>query len=265
MNARHFRDFKYSKIFLFNQSQFNKKLNFTKFIYPLTKGFSNNKKLLELEEKKLDYITKQLFPKEYYQTENNKEKQMITSPNKNNNIKLIRTKILRNNKALKQIDFNINNISNELNESEDLDNKRYFSLRKKSVKLPLTIIKSKRKNNHSRNKQNILLNKSNDNDSPNIKLPKIQYNSNLRSINISSSLNKILKTIIMKDKKKDIEKSPIKKIDKIEINKIDNKDNQKKKNAHRDIFKNVNYFLDNKKTQLNVNDIQRKNYEINTN
>ena len=69
----------------------------------------------------------------------------------------------------------------------------------------------------------------------------------------------------MKDKKKDIEKSPIKKIDKIEINKIDNKDNQKKKNAHRDIFKNVNYFLDNKKTQLNVNDIQRKNYEINTN
>ena len=53
MNARHFRDFKYSKIFLFNQSQFNKKLNFTKFIYPLTKGFSNNKKLLELEEKKI--------------------------------------------------------------------------------------------------------------------------------------------------------------------------------------------------------------------
>ena len=267
MNARHFRDFKYSKIFLFNQSEFNKKLNFKKFIYPLNKRFSNNKKLLELEEKNIDYITKQLFPKEYYKTENNKERQMITSPNKNNNIKLIRTKILRNNKALKQIDFNINNVSNELNDSEDLDNKRYFSLRKKSVKLPLTIIKTKRKNNHSRNKQNILLNKSNDNESPNIKLPKIQFNSNLKSINISSSLNKILKTIIKKDKNKviDIVKSPIKKNDKNEINKNDNKDNQKKNNAHRDIFKNVNYFIDNKKTQLKVNDIQRKNYEINSN
>jgi hypothetical protein len=41
-----------------------------------------------------------------------------------------------------------------------------------------------------------------------------------------------------------------------ERNIIDNKD-EIKKERQRDIFKNVNYFLDNKKTKLKVNDIER--------
>jgi hypothetical protein len=265
MNARHFRDFKFSKIFLFNQSVFNKNGNLKKCFFPLTKRFANNKKLLEFEAKNIDYIRKKLMSQEYYETENNKEKQILTTPNKNNNIKLIRTKILRNNKALQKVDFNINNTSNELNDdSLELNNNRYFSLRKKNVKLPLTIIKSKGKINHSRNKQNSITNKSNDSGSPDIKLPNIQYNAHLRSINTSSSLNKIVNNILEKDKKKEAKKSEEKNNDKNDNNNNNNNNSDKaKKKEHRDIFKNVNYFIDNKKTQLKVNDIQRNIYEIN--
>lgn len=279
MNAKHFQrlnpNFKFSKIFLYNQSKFNNYGNMKKYFFPLNNGVSNNKVITELiEDKNLDYLTQKLISQ--FKTESNKidyknGKKLFTTPNKKNNIKEIRSIILKNNNPLQKIDFYINNISDELNDSLELNINRYFSRRKQNQKFPLTIKNNKGVINMSentnittktKNKKDISTNKSYETvktELPDIKLPNILSSLHRRSINISSSLNKIIENHKIKEKKKDNKNI-------IQVNKSvkDNKE-KPKKSMQRDIFKNINYYIDNKKTQLNVNDIQRTKYDINNN
>ena len=277
MNAKHFQrlnpNFKFSKIFLYNQSKFNNFGNMKKYFFPLNNGVPNNKVITELiEDKNLDYLTQKLISQ--YNAESNKinyknGKQLFTTPNKKNNIKVIRSKILKNNNPLQKIDFNMNNMSDELNDSLELKINRYFSRRTKNQKFPLknnkgviTMSENTNISTNQKNKKDSSTNKSYEivkTELADIKLPNILSSLNRRSINISSSLNKIIENHKVKEDKKHNKNI-------VQVNKsVKDKKDKPKKSIQRDIFKNINYYIDNKKTQLNVNDIQRTKYDINNN
>ena len=158
--------------------------------------------------------------------------------------------MVNNNNILKQIDFNINNnnSSDEKNNSLELNINPFETIplgnRKSQKMINLTESNSNGKIKiaemiKSRNNKN-KMSKSFDGmkkEIEKIKLPYVFTHINRKRYNILS-FNK---------KNESIE---------TERNIIDNKD-EIKKERQRDIFKNVNYFLDNKKTKLKVNDIER--------
>ena len=268
MNAKQFwklnPNFKFNRIFLFNQTKFNNYGNMTKFLFPLTKGNYNNNFINELtEDKNLDFLTQNLISK--YKNE------IICSPsNKNNNIKIIRSTILKNNSKIKQIDFNKSNISDELNNSLDFDINPYFSTKKQknknknknkilsNIKQNIKIKNNTEGNMNIKNKNKININNNSLNsgksETGNLKLPYITTNISKKYI---LSLNNT-KNYINEKNQINIEKSEKK-------NKRNNSEyikNNKNKEIQRDIFNNINYYLDNKKSQLNVKDIQRNINDI---
>ena len=284
MNAKQFwklnPNFKFNRIFLYNQSQFNNFGNIKKYLFPLNKANYNynNKYITELtEDKNLDYLTQNLISE--FKNENdkiNKKNEILnSSPNKNNDIKIIRSKILKNNnKLLKQIDFNINNTSDKLNNSFELNINHYLSNRKFKNKNVLSEINKNNKrtinfseeNINIKNKMDNLMNKSHKigkSESEKLKLPYITTHLNIRNYNLLS-FNNIMKYPKNRNHKKinTNNKTSIESIESSEMNNnIEDNDkninNKDKNEMQRDIFKNINYFLDNKKSQLNVKDIQR--------
>ena len=253
MNAKQFwklnPNFKFNRIFLYNQAKFNNLGTMKKFLFPLKKAYSNNKYMtIFKEDKNLDYLTQNLIS-EYKKDYNKETNPSIFSQSQNRRIRNIQAKMVNNNNLLKQIDFNINNnSSDEKNNSLELNINSYDALsqgNKKSKKIiNLTESNNNEKINEvmkSRNYNNkYKMSKSFDGmkkEKENIKLPYVSTNINRRRYNI----------LLFNKKNENIETD----------NNAINKKDEIKKEKQRDIFKNVNYFLDNKKTKLKVNDIER--------
>ena len=253
MNAKQFwklnPNFKFNRIFLYNQAKFNNLGTMKKFLFPLKKAYSNNKYMtIFKEDKNLDYLTQNLIS-EYKKDYNKETNPSIFSQSQNRRIRNIQAKMVNNNNLLKQIDFNINNnSSDEKNNSLELNINSYDALsqgNKKSKKIiNLTESNNNEKINEvmkSRNCNNkYKMSKSFDGmkkEKENIKLPYVSTNINRRRYNI----------LLFNKKNENIETD----------NNAINKKDEIKKEKQRDIFKNVNYFLDNKKTKLKVNDIER--------
>ena len=257
MNAKHFQrlnpHFKFNKIFLFNQTKFYSEGNIKKFLFPLSKVNSNNKYILELkEEKNLDYLTQKLIS--HYRNENKEKNEKAQSKK----MREIRSKLMKNNNILKQIDFNINyKVSDIKNESFELDISPYHNLSPNINRNKRTINITENNNILNQrvgNKNNISENKSYEGmktEFDNLKLPYIKSDKNRRSYNISS-LNKNIEN----------QKSRNDNIAKNTISYDVNNNIEDKKDMQRDIFKNINYLIDNKKTQLNINDIKRNIYDF---
>ena len=257
MNAKHFQKlnphFKFNRIFLFNQTKFNSEGNIKKFLFPLS---TNNKYKIELkEEKNFDYLTQKLIS--HYRNENKEKNEK--SQSKSKKMREIRSKFMKNNNILRQIDFNIKNKVSDINsESFELDINPYHNLSPKINRNKRTInitennnILNQRVGN--KNKNNISENKSYEGmktEFDNLKLPYIKADKNKRSYNISS-LNKNMEN--QKSRNDNIAKNSIS---------YDNNNIEAKKDMQRDIFKNINYLIDNKKTQLNINDIKRNIYDF---
>ena len=260
MNAKQFwklnPNFKFNRIYLFNQSKFNNLGTMKKFLFPINKAYSNNNKYITefKEDKNLDYLTQNLISE--YKNEYNKETYpSIFSQNKNKTINYIRAKMANNNNILKQIDFNINNCSDEKNNNLEININRYDTLpeNKKSKKI-INLTKNDKNEkikeimkigNKNKNKMNRSFDGMKKKEIENIKLPYVSTQINRRRYNIKL-FNKRSETIETDTN----------------INIFDKKD-EMKNDKQRDIFKNVNYFLDNKKTKLKVNDIERIILDIN--
>lgn len=264
MNAKQFQrlnpNFKFNRIFLYNQTKFNSLGNMKKYLFPLNKINSNNKYIIELkEEKNLDFLTQKLISE--YKDEYNKKK--ANTQNINRKMMEMRAKLSKNNNLLKQIDFNMNNNSDIKNDSFELDinpqqnfspiikkNKRTINIigRNYEINKPM---KSLNKNDSSKIKsyENIKT------EIDSLKLPRIKTNINKRSYNISS-LNKN-----MENQKSQKDNNVKDEVSYARNNIIEEKKDETKKSIQRDIFKNVNYIIDNKKTQLNINDIKRNIYD----
>ena len=264
MNAKQFQrlnpNFKFNRIFLYNQTKFNSLGNMKKYLFPLNKINSNNKFIIELkEEKNLDFLTQKLISE--YKDEYNKKK--ANTQNINRKMMEMRAKLSKNNNLLKQIDFNMNNNSDIKNDSFELDinlyhnfspiinkNKRTINIigRNYEINKPM---KSLNKNDNS--KMGSYENIKTEIDS--LKLPRIKTNINKRSYNISS-LNKN-----MENQKSQKDNNVKDEVSYARNNIIEEKKDETKKSIQRDIFKNVNYIIDNKKTQLNISDIKRNIYD----
>ena len=258
MNALHFQKlnphFKFNRIFLYNQAGFNRDGTMKKIIIPLNHAGLHNKYINELpESKKLDYNSQNLLSKyrnEIYKNNNiNGRYDAISSPKKK--IKILRPKLLKSSNLLKKIDFNLN-ISEDLNDSTELNISPYNSERKNlensfSNKSKNKLINLTEINNNVvnlKNKNNISITGIEQTETGNIKLPFIN---NKKNTNINSSFNNINDSQIQNKT--------------VEINNIDKNINNKNtnfdENSQKDIFKNVNHSIENKKTKLKVNDIQR--------
>lgn len=265
MNAKHFQrinpNFKFNKVFLYNQIKFNSHGNIKKFLFPLNKPYPNNEFISELnEDKNLDYLTQNLMS-------DHKNLKGATINLKNRDIKIneIRSKLIKNNNILKRIDFNINNIntinnfSDEKNESLELNinnyqisaprinnnNKKTINLLENNNIVVNQLNEKAKKNAYIKNKSYDGIKAKLDN----LKLPYISKNMNKKSNNIIA-INKNNENQIIMNDSNDNNKSNFG----MNINFEDKKDESENK---RDIFKNVNYCIENKKTKLNVNDIER--------
>ena len=254
MNAKQFwklnPNFKFNRIFLFNQSKFNSLGTMKKFLFPINKAYPNNKYITEFkEDKNLDYLTQNLIS-EYKNEYNAETNPTLFSQSKTKRIRNIQAKMVNNNNILKQIDFNINNnnLSDEKNNSLELNINPFETISKGNRKSQKMINLTESNNNgkikiaemiKSRNNKN-KMSKSFDGMKKEIEKIKLPY--------VSTHINRKRYNILSFNKKNESIET--------ERNIIDNKD-EIKKERQRDIFKNVNYFLDNKKTKLKVNDIER--------
>ena len=262
MNALHFHKlnphFKFNKIFLYNQAGFNKDGNIIKYFFPLNHGNSNY--LEELKEpKKLDYNTQNLLSKytnEIHKNNNINGRNSII-PSLKKNFKMKRPIFLQSSNLLKKIDFNLN-VSDDLNDNKELNINPFSSGRKNiersfSIKNRNNMYNIIETNNNVDNKKNknihTLLNIENIK-KDNLNLPFIN---NKKNRNNNTSLNNINekklknKTVETTNYNNNFEKN----INNSNSNENNNDDTQK------DFFQNVSSIIDNKKTQLNVNDIQR--------
>ena len=254
MNAKQFwklnPNFKFNRIFLFNQSKFNSLGTMKKFLFPINKAYPNNKYITEFkEDKNLDYLTQNLIS-EYKNEYNAETNPTIFSQSKTKRIRNIQAKMVNNNNILKQIDFNINNnnSSDEINNSLELNINPFETIPLGNRKSQKMINLTESNNNgkikiaemiKSRNNKN-KMSKSFDGMKKEIEKIKLPY--------VSTHINRKRYNILSFNKKNESIET--------DRNIFDNKD-EIKKERQKDIFKNVNYFLDNKKTKLKVNDIER--------
>lgn len=257
MNARHFQrinpNFKFNKIFLYNQAGFNKDGNMKKFLYHLQKDNSNNKYMEDIiETKNIDYITRKLISK--YRDEikemndfnyHNDKNMLVQSLKKKNNIKLLRPKLLQSGNKLKKIDFNTNNDYDDLNDSLELninsisgrDNKnRSLSLKKRNM-IQMTELNTYI---NQLNANNNIINKTSTKNSlefGKLKLPKINKN----NYNNSSSFNTLNEIQKMKIGENGI-------VEKNKILNINNNNNEENRNKENDKVENK------KKNEIQNND-----------
>ena len=249
--------FKFKKISLNKQTDFNSYSSIKKILYHF-----DNKSLIkrydsEFKQKQNNDNIFYRYKSELNQLINNKyveNSTSISNDKKISKINLLRSKILQNNNKLQYIDFNVNVPSNKDSELK-LDINHYLSKRKNNNKISRNLENKHNIENHLsedfKNNSDRSLNKSNSryqNKSNNLYLPHITTN------------------IIRKRKNM---RELIKMVDFNNLDKIDSIENIKKatisvdKKPNRDIFKNINYLLDNKKSKIKVNDIDRNINYIN--
>ena len=185
-------------------------------------------------------------------------------------VREIRAKLVKNNNLLKLIDFNINNINYINNSPKEKSDNLELNINNYQISSPRINNKNKRTINLLENKniaKNELNTKSKKNDYlknksydgiktvfDSLKLPFISKNINKKSYNILS-LNKNNENKKIINDSNDDNKSNFRMNTNNEA-KADESENK------RDIFKNITYYIDNKKTKLKVNDIERNIYNM---
>lgn len=266
--------FQFSKISLNKQTGFNSDMNLKKILYHyddknIIKKFNFESLKVKNNDKQMKSILSK-YKNGLNQSNNNKYVDNLTSisnEKKINDINSLRSKLLRNNNKLKSIDFNVNN---NINKDHDfkLNINHYLSERKiKNIISRNEASQNKIQNYLSENTKNSydisLNNNMNDlkinkshclKNSNKLYLPYIPTNIIRKSNNMRSFLRKIEFNKNYEHLNKERSNETIK-----QITIYNGKKNEK------DIFKNINYFIDNKKSKIKVNDIQRNKNIINDN
>ena len=263
--------FRFNKISLNKQTGFNSDNNIKNLIYHfdgknIIKRYNSEAK----QNKKNDNQTEKVFyqyKKELNQIINNKYTDNLTSISNDKrlaDISAIRSKLLQNNNKLQKIDFNVN---------PELDKDR-------ELKLSINHYSSQRKINNkiSRNKgsQNRMGNYLSEyvKNSYDISLNNRMNNLKTNNSQTFKKPNQLYLPYIPTNiiRKSNNMRSLIKMIDFNNYNGYERNEVDKQvrtiyngKKTERDIFKNINYSIDNKKSQLKVNDIQRSRNNINNN
>ena len=263
--------FRFNKISLNKQTGFNSDKNIKNIIYHfdgknIIKRYNSEAK----QNKKNDNQTEKVFyqyKKELNQIINNKYTDNLTSISNDKrlaDISAIRSKLLQNNNKLQKIDFNVN---------PELDKDR-------ELKLSINHYSSQRKINNkiSRNKgsQNRMGNYLSEyvKNSYDISLNNRMNNLKTNNSQTFKKPNQLYLPYIPTNiiRKSNNMRSLIKMIDFNNYNGYERNEVDKQvrtiyngKKTERDIFKNINYSIDNKKSQLKVNDIQRSRNNINNN
>ena len=263
--------FRFNKISLNKQTGFNSDKNIKNLIYHfdgknIIKRYNSEAK----QNKKNDNQTEKVFyqyKKELNQIINNKYTDNLTSISNDKrlaDISAIRSKLLQNNNKLQKIDFNVN---------PELDKDR-------ELKLSINHYSSQRKINNkiSRNKgsQNRMGNYLSEyvKNSYDISLNNRMNNLKTNNSQTFKKPNQLYLPYIPTNiiRKSNNMRSLIKMIDFNNYNGYERNEVDKQvrtiyngKKTERDIFKNINYSIDNKKSQLKVNDIQRSRNNINNN
>jgi len=263
--------FRFNKISLNKQTGFNSDKNIKNLMYHfdgknIIKRYNSEAK----QNKKNDNQTEKVFyqfKKELNQIINNKYTDNLTSISNDKrlaDISAIRSKLLQNNNKLQKIDFNVN---------PELDKDR-------ELKLSINHYSSQRKINNkiSRNKgsQNRMGNYLSEyvKNSYDISLNNRMNNLKTNNSQTFKKPNQLYLPYIPTNiiRKSNNMRSLIKMIDFNNYNGYERNELDKQvrtiyngKKTERDIFKNINYSIDNKKSQLKVNDIQRSRNNINNN
>ena len=242
-------DFRFNKISLNKQTGFNSVNNLKDILYNFND--KHNIKRYNSESKQSKGNDKQLIKEvSKYKNElmgfiNNKYDKNISINLYDKNMNYLRSKLLQNSNKWKKIDFNASNSNNKEILKLNINHYKYQkNIKNKGIQNNFKSYLSKNhdyndiihsnseivKNNKSYIKKNKLY-------LPYISNNIIRKRNNMKSLNIIIDFNNLRKR-----KNHTFEK----RITTSNGNKND-----------RDIFKNINYFIDNKKSKINVNDIQR--------
>ena len=250
--------FRFKKISLNKQTDFNSYSNIKKIIYHFDNKSIIKRYNSEFKQNKDNDNLLARYKSELNQLINNKYVDNLSSISNDKKIppmNSLRSKILQNNNKLQYIDFNV---SKSLNKDQELklNINHYLSQRK--------IKNNKSKNPEIKNKIESQLSedfKNNSDISVNINKSKCPNKKNLYLPHITTN-------IIRKGKNM---RALIKSIDFNNLNKIDSIETVKKttinigKKPERDIFKNINFLIDNKKSKMKIHDIKRNINYINNN
>ena len=249
--------FRFKKISLNKQTDFNSYSNIKKILYHFDNKSIIKRYNSEFKQNKDNDNLLARYKSELNQLINNKYVDNLSSISNDKKIppmNSLRSKILQNNNKLQYIDFNV---SKSLNKDQELklNINHYLSQRK--------IKNNKSRNLEIKNKIESQLSedfKNNSDISVNINKSKCPNKKNLYLPHITTN-------IIRKGKNM---RALIKSIDFNNLNKIDSIETVKKttinigKKPERDIFKNINFLIDNKKSKIKINDIKRNiNYTNN--
>ena len=250
--------FRFKKISLNKQTDFNSYSNIKKILYHFDNKSIIKRYNSEFKQNKDNDNLLARYKSELNQLINNKYVDNLSSISNDKKIppmNSLRSKILQNNNKLQDIDFNINKSLNKDQELK-LNINHYLSQRK--------IKNNKSRNLEIKNKIESQLSedfKNNSDISVNINKSKCPNKKNLYLPHITTN-------IIRKGKNM---RALIKSIDFNNLNKIDSIETVKKttinigKKPERDIFKNINFLIDNKKSKMKIHDIKRNINYINNN
>ena len=250
--------FRFKKISLNKQTDFNSYSNIKKILYHFDNKSIIKRYNSEFKQNKDNDNQLARYKSELNQLINSKYVDNLSSISNDKKIppmNSLRSKILQNNNKLQYIDFNV---SKSLNKDQELklNINHYLSQRK--------IKNNKSRNLEIKNKIESQLSedfKNNSDISVNINKSKCPNKKNLYLPHITTN-------IIRKGKNM---RALIKSIDFNNLNKIDSIETVKKttinigKKPERDIFKNINFLIDNKKSKMKIHDIKRNINYINNN
>ena len=263
--------FKFNKISLNKQTGFNSDKNIKNILYHFDdkntiNRYNSEVKQYKKNENQMAKVYSQ-YKSELNQLINNKYTNNLTSITNDKrigDISSLRSKLLQNNNKMKNIDFNVNP---EVDKDQELklSINHYLSQRKINNKISRNKASQHRVGNYLseyvKNSYDISLNNRMNNLKAN--------NSHCSKKQNKLYLPHIPTNIIRKSNNM---RSLIKMIDFNNYNVLEKNEADKQvttiyngKKTERDIFKNINYFIDNKKSQLKVNDIQRNINNINNN
>ena len=261
--------FKFNKISLNKQTGFNSDKNIKNILYHFDdkntiNRYNSEVKQYKKNENQMAKVYSQ-YKSELNQLINNKYTNNLTSITNDKrigDISSLRSKLLQNNNKMKNIDFNVNP---EVDKDQELklSINHYLSQRKINNKISRNKASQHRVGNYLseyvKNSYDISLNNRMNNLKAN--------NSHCFKKQNKLYLPHIPTNIIRKSNNM---RSLIKMIDFNNYNVLEKNEADKQvttiyngKKTERDIFKNINYFIDNKKSQLKVNDIQRNINNIN--
>ena len=255
--------FQFSKISLNKQIGLNSESNLKKLLYHFDEQLTI--KRYNSDSKKINNYGKLIlknafqYKKEMMKMINNKIDNIFTPTSldkKNSDINSLRSKLSQSNSKLKKIDFNINTPSNKDETELKLNINHYLSQGKINNKILRNMGSQNKNNKHESEEEN----------KNNISLPFKIQDSKIIQNNLSIKTDKLYLPSIPTNiiRKSNNMKILMKKIDdnsfkcnrkeKNETEKITTKNNKKNE---KDFFKNINYYIDNKKSTIKVNDIKR--------